>query len=166
MTILMPMTAFKSREWGSEYDEFGYMNLPSLSSVILTSSPRLALSYSVNSFMAGLGVYLGSIWKRGLDEESGDRDSQKVFIIYIVVIVICYFFYAQVYLVHARQESYAKQDKVLARLQKLRKDTMEKAGCSTVSEYREWRRRRLVGRDGEERGTDVENTHGYVSQSS
>jgi hypothetical protein len=64
MNILMPITAFKSREWRSEHDEFGYMDLPSLS-------------------------YLGSIWERDLDGESGNRDSQNILIIYIAVIVIC-----------------------------------------------------------------------------
>jgi hypothetical protein len=109
--------------------------------------------------VVGSGIYLVSIWERDLGEESGDRDSQNILIIYIAVIVICYLFYYQVYLVHARQESCDKQDKVLARLQELRKDTMEKTGCSTVFEYRQWLVRKSLRRGSEEGDTDMENIH-------
>lgn len=159
-TLLSTSIGFVPQEADFPPDEFGCRDLPSLSSVILISSPRLALSYSVNSFVIGLGVYLGCIWRRGLDKEGGIHDSRNVFIVYMAVIIICYFFFLQVYLVHAKQESFAKQDKILARLMELREVTLRTAGCSTSSKYRQWRQGPRRGPTNERGDTDVENFHG------
>jgi hypothetical protein len=162
--IPFPATVASAMESDIPTDDFRYKNLPSVSSVILISSPRLALSYSVNSFVAGLGVYLGFTWRRDLDKGSGDNGSRNVFIFYVVVIVICNIFYYQVYLVHATLESYSKQDKVLATLRTLRKDTLRKTGCSTTSQYRQWRDQNQLRRINDGEDVDVENV-GAPSQS-
>ena len=68
--------------------------LPGVASVITVSAPELLLSASLNSFLVGLGVYLGFIWTRNLDLPTGANDSRDVFIVYIVSIALCYIVYS------------------------------------------------------------------------
>ena len=71
--------------------DFGLEYAPSLASVLLLSSPRLLLASSVNSFIAGLNVYLVFVWKRQLDQSAGRNSSKDVFIVSIVVTALSYF---------------------------------------------------------------------------
>lgn len=69
------------------------MFLPRVAAVITFSAPELLLSASLNSFLLGLGVYLGFVWRRGLDTNAGTNDSRDIFITYIVSVSICYAIY-------------------------------------------------------------------------
>jgi hypothetical protein len=68
--------------------------LPSAASVLTISAPNMLLSASLNSFLIGLGVYVGFIWTRNLDESAGANDSRAVFITYVVSLTVCYGIYA------------------------------------------------------------------------
>jgi hypothetical protein len=69
-------------------------NLPSVASVLTIAAPNILLSASFLSFLVGLGVYLGLMWARDLDEAAGAEDSKAVFITYVVGLGVCYFAYA------------------------------------------------------------------------
>ena len=66
----------------------------SVASVLTVSAPNMLLSFSLNSFLAGLGIYLGFTWTRSLDETAGVIGSRAVFITYIVGLCISYGTYA------------------------------------------------------------------------
>ena len=64
--------------------------LPSAASVVNISAPTILLSASLNSFLIGLGVYLGFVWQRNLDVNAGTNDSRDVFITYTVSLGVSY----------------------------------------------------------------------------
>ncbi|KAF2257733.1 hypothetical protein CC78DRAFT_441196, partial [Lojkania enalia] len=66
---------------------------PTLSSVLTISAPGVLLSAAILFLLLGFGIYLGCIWTRALDADAGYRDSRNVFIVYLVVLVLCYFTY-------------------------------------------------------------------------
>jgi len=68
----------------------------------------MLLSASLNSFLLGLGVYLGYVWTRNLDELAGVNGSRTVFITYLVSLTLCYGIYALSGIVVARY-SYSKE---------------------------------------------------------
>jgi len=68
--------------------------LPSAPAVLTISAPNVLLSSSLNAFLLGLGVYLGQIWTRHLDESAGVTASRAVFITYAVSVAVCYGVYA------------------------------------------------------------------------
>ena len=70
------------------------MLAPSLSSVLTVSAPGLLLSMSVLFLLLGFGIYLGFVWTRALDTESGTGDSRSVFIVYLVVLAVFYLMYS------------------------------------------------------------------------
>jgi hypothetical protein len=53
----------------------------------------MLLSFSLHSFLIGLGIYLGFVWTRNLDDEAGRNGSRAVFITYIVGLAFCYGLY-------------------------------------------------------------------------
>jgi hypothetical protein len=81
-------------------------DLPSAASVLTVSAPNMLLSSSLNSFLVGLGVYLGFTWTRSLDEVTGTRGSRAVFIFYVVGLAVCYGVYAASSTVVADQEDW------------------------------------------------------------
>jgi hypothetical protein len=68
--------------------------LPSPAAVLTISAPNVLLSASLNAFLLGLGVYLGQIWTRHLDEIAGVNGSRAIFITYAVSVAVCYGVYA------------------------------------------------------------------------
>jgi hypothetical protein len=67
---------------------------PAASSILTISGPVIMLSASLNSFLAGFGVYLGIIWTKGLDEDADPGDSRNVFLLYDIGLGVCYYIYA------------------------------------------------------------------------
>ena len=78
----------------NEWALSNHTKLASVASVITVSAPNMLLSFSLNSFLVGLGIYLGSTWTQSLDETAGDNGSCAVFITYIVGLCVCYGTYA------------------------------------------------------------------------
>jgi hypothetical protein len=70
------------------------LDTPSVASVITVSTPNMLLSSSLDSFLVGLGVYLGFIWTQNPDRTAGVNSSRAVFITYIVGLTVCYGVYA------------------------------------------------------------------------
>ncbi|KAF2741391.1 hypothetical protein EJ04DRAFT_571493 [Polyplosphaeria fusca] len=70
------------------------MICPALPSVLTVSAPGVLLAASLLFLLLGFGVYLGFIWTRILDTEAGHDDSRDVFIVYIVVLSLCYVIYS------------------------------------------------------------------------
>jgi len=79
------------RDKASSTDVDGF---PSVASVITVSAPNMLLSFSLNSFLVGLGIYFGLTWTRSLDEEAGANASRAAFITYLVGLCVCYGIYA------------------------------------------------------------------------
>ena len=67
---------------------------PAASSILTISGPIMMLSASLNSFLAGFGVYLGIMWTKGLDEDADPGDSHNVFLVYVIGLGVCYCIYA------------------------------------------------------------------------
>ncbi|EAW25194.1 uncharacterized protein NFIA_106830 [Aspergillus fischeri NRRL 181] len=57
---------------------------PSVYAVLVMGIPAFMLNLSLGTLLVGLGVYLGFIWTRHLDTQSGPNDSRNVFVFYIV----------------------------------------------------------------------------------
>ncbi|KAK4445175.1 hypothetical protein QBC34DRAFT_413654 [Podospora aff. communis PSN243] len=72
----------------------GTVRKPCASSILSISAPVLLLSASLNSFLAGFGVYLGFVWTRNLDGEATTSDSRGVFLVYVIALGVCYGIYA------------------------------------------------------------------------
>jgi hypothetical protein len=89
-----------------------HLYLPSSASVLTVSAPNMLLSSALNSFLIGLGIYLGFTWTRGLDEAAGVDGSRAVFITYLVGLVFCYGVYALSGAVVAN-ESYVSESDLL-----------------------------------------------------
>jgi hypothetical protein len=53
-------------------------------SCLLLSAPSILLNCSLVSFLIGLGVYLGDVWKKDLDAVAGKTASRAVLIVYVV----------------------------------------------------------------------------------
>lgn len=79
---------------GNETSGSKHLRKPAASSILTVSAPVILLSASLNSFLAGFGVYLGTIWIKKLDEDGSPSDSRNVFLVYVVGLVICYGVYA------------------------------------------------------------------------
>ena len=84
--------------------------LHSAAAVLSMSAPNMLLSSSLNAFLIGLGVYLGFVWTRNLDEPAGAIGSRAVFITYIVGLVVCYFVYASSRAVIANQSYVSERE--------------------------------------------------------
>lgn len=67
---------------------------PAASSILTISAPVILLSASLNSFLGGFGVYLGTVWTKNLDEDASPADSRNVFLVYAVGVGVCYGLYA------------------------------------------------------------------------
>ena len=65
----------------------------SLWSAFILQAPFTYMKLSLGSFILGLGVYLGFVWTRDLDQVAGNNDSRNVFIIFIIVVICCIYFY-------------------------------------------------------------------------
>ena len=90
--------------------------LPSAAAVLSMSAPNMLLSSSLNAFLIGLGVYLGFVWTRNLDEPAGAIGSRAVFITYIVGLIVCYLVYASSRAVIADQSYVSEREWVLKNL--------------------------------------------------
>jgi hypothetical protein len=66
---------------------------PAASSIMTVSAPVIMLSASVHSFLIGIGVYLGKVWVKELDDDADDDDSHNVFLAYIIGLTVCYGIY-------------------------------------------------------------------------
>ena len=100
--------------------------LPGVASIIIVSAPELLLSASLNSFLVGLGVYLGFIWTRNLDLLAGANDSRDVFIVYIVSIALCYIVYSLASSVQNDQEVTAPIQVLFESLERFKKKAHSK----------------------------------------
>ncbi|KAL4927342.1 uncharacterized protein BDV17DRAFT_292775 [Aspergillus undulatus] len=67
--------------------------VPSIAAVLTISAPVALLSTAVYAFLAGLGVYLGFIWKSNLGE-SLRGDNLAIFVTYTVALLVCHSLYA------------------------------------------------------------------------
>ncbi len=67
---------------------------PAVSSILTVSAPVMLLSASLNSFLAGFGVYLGLSWTQNSNDSANADDNRNVFLIYIVGLGVCYGIYA------------------------------------------------------------------------
>lgn len=65
----------------------------SLWSAFILQAPFSYMQLSLGSFVLGLGIYLGFVWTRDLDQSAGPNDSRNIFIVFIVVVVFCIYFY-------------------------------------------------------------------------
>ena len=65
----------------------------SLWSAFLLQVPFTYMKLSLGSFVIGLTIYLGSVWTRNLDQEAGKNDSRNIFIVLLIVVVACIYFY-------------------------------------------------------------------------
>lgn len=65
----------------------------SLWSAFLLQVPFTYMKLSLGSFVIGLSVYLGFVWTRNLDQDAGKTDSRNIFIVLLVVVVACIYFY-------------------------------------------------------------------------
>ena len=90
-----------------------HSNMPSAAAVLNMSAPNMLLSFSLNAFLIGLGVYLGYVWTRNLDELAGAKGSRDVFTTYLVGLVVCYCIYALSRAVVADQSYVSENDWVL-----------------------------------------------------
>jgi hypothetical protein len=61
---------------------------PDVASVLTVSAPHLLLSSSILSLFVTMGVYLGFVYTRELDEKAGPNDSRNVFIFFIVTLFL------------------------------------------------------------------------------
>jgi len=77
-------------DWSSSRE----MKFASVAAVITVSAPNMLLSFSLNCFLIGLGIYLGFTWTQSLDELAGVNGSRAVFITYVVGLCVCYGIYA------------------------------------------------------------------------
>ncbi|KAL4919267.1 hypothetical protein BDW62DRAFT_200146 [Aspergillus aurantiobrunneus] len=76
--------------------------VPSVATVLTISAPVALLSVAVYSFLAGLGLYLGFVWKNGLGD-SPASDNLAIFITFIVSLSVCHSVYALCTMVAAEQ---------------------------------------------------------------
>lgn len=67
---------------------------PAVSSILTISAPVMLLSTSLNSFLAGFGVYLGLSWAKSSSDDANTADSRNVFLVYIIGLGVCYGIYA------------------------------------------------------------------------
>jgi hypothetical protein len=67
---------------------------PSAASVITISAPQMLLSVSLLMLLMALGIYLGFLWTRSLDQSAGINDSRNVFITYVVGLAVSGFVYS------------------------------------------------------------------------
>ena len=65
----------------------------SLWSAFILQAPFSYMQLSLGSFVLGLGIYLGFVWTRELDQSAGPNDSRNIFIVFVVVVVFCIYFY-------------------------------------------------------------------------
>ncbi|KAL5315622.1 hypothetical protein ACEPPN_016491 [Leptodophora sp. 'Broadleaf-Isolate-01'] len=87
------LTAEDIKSWiRNDRDDDGRY-LPSPAAVLTISAPNMLLGASLNSFLIGLGVYLGFVWTKNLDEIAGKGGSLAVFITYVAGLAICYGIY-------------------------------------------------------------------------
>ena len=105
----------------------GYVDLPSPASCMLISAPRLLLAMSVVGFVAGVGVYLGSLTSPSLESVFG-RD---VFVVYCVVTVLSCAFYIQSTLVQWSQAAEDEGDKIMADIVSRREALLKRLGYTT-----------------------------------
>lgn len=72
------------------------MFYPDLPSVLAVSAPGILLAASLLFLLLGFGIYLGFLWTRALDSSSDGGDSWDVFIVYVVILGVCYVMYSAV----------------------------------------------------------------------
>ena len=65
----------------------------SLWSAFILQAPFSYMQLSLGSFVLGLGIYLGFVWTRDLDQSAGPNDSRNIFIVFVLVVVFCIYFY-------------------------------------------------------------------------
>jgi len=68
----------------SRFVEENKWKLPSFYSCTMLAAPSLLLNLSLPSFLLGLGIYLGTVWKKNLDPVAGSTASVAVMICYII----------------------------------------------------------------------------------
>jgi hypothetical protein len=68
--------------------------MPSAAAVLIVSAPNALLSMAVHALLIGLGIYLGFVWTKNLDQSSTITGNRAVFIAYIVSLSVCYSIYA------------------------------------------------------------------------
>ena len=61
----------------------------SLWSAFLLQVPFNYMRLSLGSFVIGLSVYLGFVWKHNLDQQAGKNGSRNIFIVLLVVVLAC-----------------------------------------------------------------------------
>jgi hypothetical protein len=77
-----------------EKDIIGSCFTPSEASVITISAPQMLLSASLLMLLIALGIYLGFLWTRRLDQSAGINDSRSVSITYVVGLAVSGFVYS------------------------------------------------------------------------
>ncbi|KAF2497133.1 hypothetical protein BU16DRAFT_607991 [Lophium mytilinum] len=60
----------------------------SLFSALVLLTPSFMIEIALSAFLLGLGVYLGCLWTRHLDNPGGSNDPRNIFIIYVLCVVI------------------------------------------------------------------------------
>ena len=68
----------------------------SLSAVLIVSAPFSMVKVSIFSFLAGLAIYQGFTWTRGLDTSAGPLDSRNVFNTFMITTGSCALFFLAV----------------------------------------------------------------------
>ena len=66
---------------------------PRLPIVLLLSGTKMFFNWSLIAYVVGLGVYLGSMWRRGLDADASPSDSRNIFIVFLLCATIWYCVY-------------------------------------------------------------------------
>lgn len=63
--------------------------VPDLHAVLLVSLPRKFLHYSLETYMIGLVIYLGFLWRHSLEEET-PGDNRNIFVFTTVSLFVCW----------------------------------------------------------------------------
>lgn len=67
---------------------------PSFSSVLIISSSKVLLDFALITYIVGLGIYLGFVWKVNLDVHTNQDDSRNIFIVFLICFIVCYGIYS------------------------------------------------------------------------
>ena len=119
------------REDDEDITDEGFIYLPSPASCLLVSAPRLLLASSVISFIAGIGVYLGSLSAATL-EGGGARNA---FIVYCIVTFLSCIFYVQSTLVQWSQAVEDEGDQIVSDIIERRSRILKKFNCSGTRDF-------------------------------
>jgi hypothetical protein len=113
------------KKWLKEKDS---NQKPRFSVVLLFSICKAFFHYALVTYIIGLGVYLGFLWRNSLDEEAGPFDNRNIFIVFSVYTGFCVGIYLlPTYPRPYEWKSFEKYKEVFGEKESGEKDDEEKA---------------------------------------